>query len=283
LSLFPQVRGFYLAKHLQRSGLKAEFRPLPQPGVECRVLIWSEYESTLGYFREHFESRLRRIRADRMFCLAGIGAPPGYFSAETGRWFATEGRGGVLCHFVVWKPRPYERLIGLGVDLDAMPTPAPVRDTVLFDLPTEQSVSAFDPRVLPEIRRQLPDCRLVVMGPDGIPFRDQFDGWWRYGRSHPEFVQAYGQAFAMVPGCRESMGLSIAEAQVSGASIVSADGEILPHMVVSRFGYSRSDGASLARALAAARDADSALVAEQARRRFDFDEVVKRVRSAIAM
>jgi hypothetical protein len=44
LSLFPQVRGYYLAKHLRRSGLNAEFHPLPRPGLECEVLIWSEYE-----------------------------------------------------------------------------------------------------------------------------------------------------------------------------------------------------------------------------------------------
>jgi hypothetical protein len=31
--MFPQLRGYYLAKALARSGLRAEFRQLPQPST----------------------------------------------------------------------------------------------------------------------------------------------------------------------------------------------------------------------------------------------------------
>jgi hypothetical protein len=33
--------GFYLARHLARAGLRAEFRQLPLPGFACKVLICS--------------------------------------------------------------------------------------------------------------------------------------------------------------------------------------------------------------------------------------------------
>lgn len=286
LSVFPQVRGYYLAKHLRRSGLNAEFLPLPRPGVECEVLIWSEYESELAYFQEHFEPLLKEVRAQRMFCMSAIGAPPGFFSADVGRWFGTEGRGGVLCHFVVWKQRSYEHRIGLGVDLETLPAFSPTRDSIIFDFPMAKgrpSWKEFDPATIAEVRRQLPGQKLVASGPDAFPYRELFDVWWEYGRSHAEFIEVYGKAFAFVPGWRETMGLAIAEAQVCGASIVSAGDEILPQMIVSRFGYARGDAGQLARALLAARDADPAAIAETARQRFDYAEVVRRARSAIGL
>jgi hypothetical protein len=286
LSLFPQVRGYYLAKHLRRSGLNAEFLPLPRPGLECEVLIWSEYESDLRYFQEHFEPLLRKVRARRMFGMSDIGSPPGFFSAEVGRWFGTQGGGGMLCHFSVWKLRSYERLIGLGVDLDAMPPFSPTRDSVIFDFPMAKdrpSWKEFDPATIAEVRRQLPGQTLVASGPDSFPYRQLFDVWWEYGRPHPEFAKAYQRAFAFVPGWRETMGLSVAEAQVCGASIVCDNHEILPEMTVSRFPYRGGDPASLARALASARDADPATIAEAARQRFDFANVVRLARKAIGL
>jgi hypothetical protein len=79
------------------------------------------------------------------------------------------------------------------------------------------------------------------------------------------------------------MGLSVAEAQVCGASIVCDDHEILPQMTVSRFPYRRGDAAGLARALASARGADPAVIAEAARQRFDFANVVRLARRAIGL
>lgn len=286
LSLFPQVRGYYLAKHLRQSGLAAEFLPMPQPGIAAEVLIWSEYESEIGYFRQHFEPLLRQVQARRMFCMSAIGAPPGFFSAEVGRWFgsADGGKGGVLCHFSVWKLRSYEHLIGLGVDLDAMPEPAARRDAVIFDFPMAKgsiSWEHFDPDALAEVRRRLPGKRLVASGPGEFPYRDRFDEWWQYGRPHAEYAQVCQHAFAFVPGWRETMGLPIAEAQVCGASIVCDDREILPQMTVSRFSYSRGNHAQLAEALVEASEADPLVIAQAARDRFDFAAVVRRARHAI--
>src|SRR4051812_29746508 len=68
-SYFPEVRGFYLAKHLARSGLRAEFHSLPVPGAECRVLICSEYQCDLDWFERHLAAPLSEIRAERWFCL----------------------------------------------------------------------------------------------------------------------------------------------------------------------------------------------------------------------
>lgn len=286
LSLFPQVRGHYLAKHLRRSGLEAEFLPLPQPGLECEILIWSEYEADLGYFREKFEPHLRGVRARRMFGMSDIGSPPGFFSAGVGRWFANEGNGGMLCHFPVWKLRSYEHSIGLGVDIEAMPAFSRTRDTVIFDFPMAKgrpSWGGFDPAAIAAVRQQLAGATLVASGPAEFPHRELFDLWWEYGRRHPEFAEVYRRAFAFVPGCRETMGLSIAEAQVCGASIVCEEREILPQMSVSRFSYRRGNHAALVRALTAAWERDPAATAAAARERFDFATVVRLARKAIGL
>jgi len=119
------VRGFYLARHLSRAGLSAEFRQLPLSGFACKVLICSEYQCERDWFERKLAGPFSDIRADRWFCLvdASLHGRPDHFSYEICQWFAS--RGGVLCHMseLLREPAPrsgYKRLRSTG--WDALPS-----------------------------------------------------------------------------------------------------------------------------------------------------------------
>ncbi len=285
LSVFPQVRGFYLAKYLRRSGLKAEFLPLSCPGRECRVLVFSEYESHFDRFRQEMEPLLSQVRAERMFCMAAIAASPGHYSTEVREWFGRRG-GGALCHLLARPMGPNEQYIGVGVDREVMPPPTSNKDTVVFDFrasKTTISWDRFDPKTVDEVRRALPAIRLIASGPPSFPYKEAFDGWWEYGKSHPEYVRVFERGFAFIPWGKESMGMSVAEAQVSGASIISADQEVFPEMLVSHVPYLRGNDADLIQAIALARQTDPVSTSNDALVRFDYQRVVQRTRDTIGL
>ena len=110
IAIFPQVRGFYLAQHLARAGLRAEFRQLPLPGFKCKVLICSEYQSDMQWFEGRLAGPFSEIRADRWFCLvdASLRGHTDDFSYEVCQWFAS--RGGVLCHLNHDELEPYDQV-----------------------------------------------------------------------------------------------------------------------------------------------------------------------------
>ncbi len=289
VALFPMVRGNDLAVHLARSGLRAEFRTLPVGAVSCDVLICSEYQQTMDWFDARLAGPLGRIDAARMFCLAdqSLGGRPD-FSLEYCRWFAA--RGGVLCHAVDAHAERYEHWIGLGVDDRVVrPDPDGRRDHVLFDFPRSKSLNPaedFDPSILAELRPQLPGWRLVGSGEPDAPIRDAFDGWIDYGTPHAEYVTAaFARAVAVVPGCEESLGLAIAEAQVAGACIVSSESQVRSEVLVPEAAvpYRAGDPRSLVDALLEAGRRDPEQIRRQASERFDYAAVVTRTRAAIGI
>jgi hypothetical protein len=289
LQIFPQVRGYYLAKHLARSGLRAEFRQLPAPGVASEVVIVSEYQHEMDWFGRYMEGPLAGIGADRMFCMIAfsLAARPDHFSRPYCEWFAA--RGGVLCHLTEGLLLPHERWIGLGVDLDVVPAGDGPRDEVVFDFPRSSrrdTASEFDPGVLDAIRARRPELRLVGSGPADAVVRDAFDTWVPYGQDHDAYVAAaFSRAVAFVPGWYESMGLPIAEAQVAGACVVSSEYQVRDEMLVpeAAIAYRSGDAGSLADALAEVGQRDAEVIRAQAVERFDFAAVVERTRAAIGL
>jgi hypothetical protein len=290
LSQFPQVRGYYLARHLARAGLRAEFRHLPQPGLKCKVLISSEYECEMDWFERHLARPFGAISAERWFCL--VDEPPcgrpDHFAHDVHRWFAA--RGGILCHMADSALAPSEHWIGLGIDSDVVrPAVGLQRDQVLFDFPksnTKDAATTFNIATLPILRQHLPGYRLIGSGPADTAIRPAFDGWIAYGQPHAEYVTAaFAQAVAVVPGCVESMGMALAEAQVAGACVVSSPGQVKDGLIVpeATVGYTPGEATSLAQALRAARGRDAARIREQACARFDFAKVVARTRAAIGL
>jgi hypothetical protein len=290
-SYFPEVRGHYLAKHLARSGLRAEFRSLPAPGVECRVLICSEYQCELEWFDTRIAGRLAKVSAARHFCLAEYSlGERDHFSREYLDWFGV--RGGVLCQRFQEPLGPYEHWIGVGVDLEALGHVDPGdRDTVVFDFAAlvHEPDASFDASVVDAVRRRLPACRLLGTGPPGSGVAQLFDDWIPYEQPHPAYIGALlPGAFAFVAGLLghlESLGLAVAEAQCAGAAVVHAPGSVKDDMLCPEAAvtYEADDPESLASALADARARDPATIAAQASERFDYEEVVRRTRAAIGL
>ena len=198
VSLFPQVRGYYLARHLARASLRAEFRQLPLPGLECEVLICSEYQCEMDWFERHLAGPFGEIRADRWFCLvdASLYGRPDHFSYEVCRWFAS--RGGVLCHTADGELEPYEHWIGLGIDSDVVqPAADRRREHVLFDFPrsdTTDPAAIFDVETLDVLRQRLQGYRLIGSGAADATVREDFKT--REMRLHvlPSVVAATGQS-----------------------------------------------------------------------------------------
>jgi hypothetical protein len=290
ISSFPQVRGYYLARHLARAGLQAEFRQLPLPGLHCKVLICSEYETEMYCFERHLAAPFSEIRADRWFCLAdtSICGRSDYFSYDVRHWF--ESRGGVLCHMADGGLGPYEHLIGLGIDPEVVqPGIGRRRDQVLFDFPknkTKDPAATFDIKMLDILRQALPGYRLIGTGRPDAPVRSAFDSWIEYGQPHAKYVAAaFGRALAIVPGFAESMGMSIAEAQVAGACVVSSAYQIKECLLVpeATVAYVARNVTSLTRALRTAERRDAVRIRAQACQRFDFADVVARTRAAIGL
>lgn len=290
LALFPQVRGYYLAKHLARSGLRAEFRQLPLSSLACEVLICSEYQPPMDWFERNLAGPLGEIRSGRMFCLTdfSLAGWPHHFSRRYCEWFGA--RGGVLCHLTDGELLPYEHWIGVGVDADVVrPAPDGRRDHVLFDFPQSSSndpTSSLDCAVLRAVRERMPGYRLVGSGPPDALTRDTFDDWLDYGQDHAAYVaSAFSRAVAVVPGSGESLGLALAEAQVAGACVVSSAWQVKDAILVSEaaVSYSADDPRSLAEALVVASTRDWRRIRDSGRNRFDFGSVVARTRAAIGI
>lgn len=286
-SLFPQVRGFYLAKHLALAGLRAEFRQLPAPSVECRVVICSEFQCDPDAFAANLFAHLGEVRAERYFCLIDetLSERPEHFSRAYCDWFA--GRGGVLCHLPSPRLAPHERWIGLGVDAEVIrPAPDRPRNRVLFDAPGLRASSEVEPAMIAALRHWLPEIRMAGSGPPNSPLRSAVDEWVDYGQTHTRYIrQALPGLLAFVPGASESLGLVIAEAQMAGACIVSAPGQIKDWMLCpeAAVSYEPDDVLSLAEALAEAATRDVVVIRDQAAAKFDFRAVAARTIEAIGL
>lgn len=289
LSLFPEVRGFYLAKHLSRIGLKARFTQFPAPGVRCRALICAEYQQEMDWFEQYLAGPISEIHAERMFCLTAY--PLGrqeHFSRSYCEWFGE--RGGVLCHLADGELGKDERWIGLGVDAEVVRPGRPGRrDTVVFDFPfgaVKDPAATFDRTWIEVVRQRSPAYRIVGTGRPDAPIRHLFDEWVPYGLSHATYVtRLYGRALALVVGWHESMGLGVAEAQVAGACVLSVEGQVRRSMLCEDAGisYDGSDPRSLADAVAEAANRDHGLICRRACEQFDFARVAERTRAAIGL
>lgn len=290
VTMFPQVRGYYLAKHLARLGLRAEFRQLPVRRTRAHVVIVSEYQQSMGWFERHLAKPLSKIRAERLFCWSEVSLhdnPDHEFSREYCEWFAA--RGGVLCQAAPRGLEPYERWTGVGVDPEVVrPAPDGVRNEVVFDFPhtsTVDAAAAFDSSVLDRVRRDADLC-IVGSGDPSASIRSSFDRWVPTGQPHAAYVDALlPRAAAIVPGCEEALGLMLAEAQVAGACVVSSPGQVLDEMRVSEaiVEYEAGDPDSLVTALDTASQRDHDLVRTQAIDHFSHEKVAERTRAAIGL
>jgi hypothetical protein len=81
------------------------------------------------------------------------------------------------------------------------------------------------------------------------------------------------------------MGMALAEAQVAGACIVAAAGQVSNQILVreATVTYDAGNDESLARALALAITRDPARIREQALQLFNFTDVIARTRAAIGL
>lgn len=291
VTMFPQVRGYYLAKYLAHWGhLRAEFHPLPLPGAECRVLISSEYQAPAAYFEERLEPLLKDVQAERMYCAVtySLRRDPTHFSRAQCEWFAE--RGGALVHLPAPEFEPYEHWIGIGVDRDVVgPEPGRERNRILFDFPrsgVEDAASQFDPAFVEAVRGQFPLLVLVGSGPVDSPLRALFDEWVPYGQPHAQYTRrALGGLIAFVPGWEETMGLSTAEAQVAGACIVHSRDQLPDFMLCPEADvrYQAGERDSLVEALAEACSRDATRISVEASVRFDYFAVSRRARRAIGL
>ena len=220
---FPQVRGFYLAKHLARSGLRPSSTACPCRARSAGCSICSEYQcGERDWFERHLAGPLSEIRADRWFCLTAYSiGDQDHFSREYLDWFAA--RGGILCHQEEPPLGAAEHVIGLGVDIEALDDlGATPRDSVVFDFAelVSRPDAVFDRSILDAVREAQLDCRVVGTGPAGAAVSTFFDDWVPYAQPHPEYIRAVlPRAFAFVSGLlghAESMGLAVAEAQSAG-------------------------------------------------------------------
>lgn len=288
ISTFPQVRGYYLAEHLSRLGVRAVFRQLPLPGLECKVLICSGYQAEPELFDRHLAGPLTAIAAERLFCLTDYSMTEFHEndSKEYSEWFGA--RGGVLVHLPAKQFEPYEQWIGLGVDGDVV-QPGASRDRVLFDLPrshNEDTSAHFDSRIIDAVRAVLPDVRVCGSGPRDAVVRDAFDEWIDYGQPHAAYAAAaFPGCFAVVPGWYESLGLAVAEAQVAGACVLHTGYWVRDEMLVEGAGirYERGNVASLVRGLVHARESDGVAIRAAALELFDYATVARRTLDAIGL
>jgi hypothetical protein len=251
-------------------------------------MICSEYQCEMEWFNRHLAPPLAEIHAERMYCLVdfSLRGLPDHFSREYCEWFAA--RGGVLCHLTTGELEPYEHWVGLGVDPDVVRTTGR-RDRVLFDFLRNDAVdpaATFDIATLDAVRARLPHVRIAGSGPADLPIRGAFDEWISYGQTHVDYVDAaFSSCFALVPGCHESMGLTIAEAQVAGACIVSTERQVKATMLVASAAvpYEAGDSASLADALADARGRDGAKIRAAAIEQFDIVAMAARTKQAVGL
>lgn len=287
LLYYPQIRGFYLAEHLARLGLEAEFRQLPlPPSWRCQVAISSDYQAEMHWFERHLMGPLTDIGADRLFCLTDYTlGDRDHFSRPTLEWFSE--RGGVLCLGLEEPPALFEHWIGLGVDAEAVPGAADVRCAVVFD--PAGGVGKADPIDLVElkrIKRRLPGIRLVGTGPEVAHLPSAFDDWVPYGQPHRSYLNAVlGATFAVVPMITESLGMMLAEAQVSGSCIVHPPDYTKAWLMcpAADVVYDPAAAGALTDALIEAVHRDPQVIAAQAREAFDIAAVARRTRVAIGL
>lgn len=279
MSMFPHVRGHVLAKFLTRQGVEAEYRTLPVEG-DYDVAICADYQGDARWLGV-LTARMSGLRAARWFCLADYGTTDKPY-AVMAEWFAA--RGGVLCHLDCRPLAAFEHHVGLGVDDTVRFDSRTPREVVLFDFPRSQRVdpaAAFARATLDAVRAAHPGRRLVGTGPADAPIRDWFDAWIPYGQPHDEYVRVFAGCAAFVPGCKESLGFAVAEAQVAGAAVVTpAAGRIKPEMLVPAADIRDPD---LPRAIACALATDGAAIAAAARDRFCPDRMARRVLAAISV
>lgn len=276
MSSFPHVRGQVLADALRQLGVDAEFRALPVAG-RYDVAICSDYQGDQPWM-DALERRMAGLSAARMFCLADEGTT-GHFSMPMSAWFAR--RGGVLCHLRERALAPYEHPVGVGVGNDVRFDPARARNAVLFDFPRSRQVDAaadFAPETLTAARRAHPSLRLLGSGPANTALREFFDEWVPYGLAHADYVAHFAGCLAYMPGCSESMGLAVAEAQVAGATIVCPPGRIKAEMLVPAAAVVDDDPV---RGIARAAERDGAQIAREAAARFSATAMAKRVLAVV--
>lgn len=269
MSSFPHVRGRVLAEALARAGAEAEFRVLPVAGA-WDVAICSEYEGDAVWLGK-LQRDMVRLSAQRLYCM--IDGSPSEFSRPMIDWFAA--RGGVLVHLSERPLRANQHHVGVGVG-DVRCDPSAVRSEVFFDFPQGGARRgwAHERADVEAVRAALPAVTLVGSGAVDAPQREWFDRWVTYGVPHPEYVAAFTRCVAFVPGCRESMGLAVAEAQVAGACIAGRPGLVSAEMLVPAADAVDADlVAGVRRAIAA----DHAAIARQAAARFSADVLARRV------
>jgi hypothetical protein len=210
---------------------------------------------------------------------SGNGRPR--FSDEWKAWFRA--RGGVLVHLGYVPLGVNEHYVGVGVDEDTVYfDPEAERKRIVFDFPRD-SWQGFNPERVERLRVSFPSYLFVGSGPDS-PIREFFDEWSPYGQTHAEYVKTFrgAAAFFSVPG--ESMGLAVAEAQMSGAAIVSPARMIPREMIcpTARVLYLK-DARAEREAFAIALSRDPRSIVREARHRFDFAAVARRVALALQL
>jgi hypothetical protein len=269
MSSFPHVRGHVLAEALRRAGVEAAFRTLPVEGA-WDVAICTEYEGDAVWLGK-LQAGMVGLSARRFYCM--IDGGPHEFSQPMIDWFAA--RGGVLVHLALRPLRDREHLVGVAVS-DVRCDPSAARRDVFFDFPQNGSrrVWAIDRADVDAVRAALPRLALVGSGTADSPQREWFDRWVTYGVPHPEYVAGFTRCVAFVPGCRESMGLAIAEAQVAGACIAGRPDLVKPGMLLPA---ADAVDADLVVGLRRAMAADHAAIAREAAAHFSADAQARRV------
>jgi hypothetical protein len=282
ISSFPAVRAACLAKYLRRIGVEAEFRTLPSPGMRCRTLVVSEYQPDEEYLAAMMPTLLE-IRAEQYFYITNTGISDSLPQRCTPtRWFAD--RGGLLVHLSSSFLGPKENYIGLGVDFESVYyDEAANRDGILFDFPG-YTWTTFNAGAFQMVRRNLAGCRILAAGPPDATIKAEFDEWWDYGRSHKNFIKMYRGCAAFVPGWPESMGMAVAEAQLSGSAVIGRFGWVKREMLCSaaKINYS-GDALCLSEAIQYALETNPEHIAAEARSLFDPVKMAMRVAVALGL
>jgi glycosyltransferase involved in cell wall biosynthesis len=288
LCRFPEVRGFYLAQHLRKLGLAAEFTTFPVRDRECRVLICTDYARSTDWVDEHVARHVADIHPERAFCVLeyALGNRDHRLKPYS-EWFAR--RGGVLCQLRGRGLGHGEHWIGVGVDPEIVRPNGP-RDTIVFDFPFDPGVKepawAFDRAWVEILRRKLPQYRVIGTGWPDSPNRHLFDEWVPYGIGHSKYVDwVLGRALALVVGWRESLGLVVAEAQVAGACVLATSRRVKRWMLCEEAGihYDGRSPRSLAAAVTEAAQRDRDVIRRRASDKFDLADVAQRTRAAIGL
>ena len=297
---FPNVRGFYLAKYLARTGLKATFSTYPCSKLTSRVLICSDYEGGADWL-EGFLPELLAVEAGRLYCMADASLRGRDHEAKPmHEWF--KARGGVLLHLSWNSAGTYEHVTGLGVDTEVVRyDPEEIRNVIVFDFhPANVSKRGkTSARAAVEIATHCRIADSLDPGPGTHRSRRVFTrGCPPVKNTRPMFASSKA-ARHLCQAARESMGLAAAEAQLSGACIVCPRGYIHEELIcpaankVYRGVYpgSRRDKSfiralgdrSFIRALKASLTQDPKEIVRQASIKFDAISWAWRVRRAIGL